>query len=272
MREGKNIFDLTGKVALVTGGSSGLGRGFCEALAEFGADVSLSHYDAEEQGANETAEYIQNLGRRSLVFKADVSNPDAVQQMVDETVAKFGRIDILINNAGINTKPVKIAEMPVEDWDKVLSINLRGVFLCTRAVLPQMIKQQSGNIINIASIGGIKAGYDLAQILPLANYSAAKAGVISLTKETAAEYSREGIRVNCIAPGWHRGTRLSQTWQNTAWQEEQRQKYEQLIKNGTAMGRRGEISELKGLVVLLASDASSYMTGQVLISDGGFCI
>jgi len=270
MKEGTNIFDLSGKVALVTGGSSGLGRVFCEALAEFGADVSLT-YNVDEKGARETAELIKNLGRQSLVIKANVNNPDVVQHMVDETVAKLGSIDILVNNAGINAKPAKIAEMAIEDWDKVLSIDLRGVFLCTRAVLPVMVKQKRGSIINIASIKGIRAFFELTEILPLAHYSAAKAGVISLTKETAVEYSRDGIRVNCIAPGWHRGTRLSRQWREEAWQEEQRQKYEDAISRITPMGRRGEISELKGLVVYLASDASSFMTGQVLASDGGIC-
>jgi len=266
----KNIFDLSGKVAIITGGGSGLGRLFCEALAEFGADISLC--DIDEKGAKETSELVENFGRQSLPIRADVNNPDDVKRMIDETVAKFGHIDILVNNAGINAKPAKIAEMPIEDWDRVLGVDLRGVFLCTRAVLPVMVKQKKGSIINIASVLGIRAFFEVGDIMPIAHYSVAKAGVISLTKETAVEYARDGIRANCIAPGWHRGTRLSSRWRETAWQEDQRKKYEEMIARITPMGRRGEPNELKGLIVYLASDASSFMTGQVLVSDGGLCV
>jgi NAD(P)-dependent dehydrogenase (short-subunit alcohol dehydrogenase family) len=270
MKEGKNIFDLSGKVAVVTGGGSGLGRLFCETLAEFGANISLC--DVDEKGAKETADLVKGLRQQSLPIKADVNNPDDVQHVVDETVAKLGSIDILVNNAGINAKPAKIADMPIGDWDRVLGIDLRGVFLCTRAVLPVMVKQRKGNIINIASVLGIRAFLEVGEIMPIVHYSVAKAGVISLTKETAVEYARDGIRANCIAPGWHRGTRLSSQWRETAWEQEHRRKYEEMIARITPMGRRGELSELKGLVVYLASDASSFMTGQVLVSDGGICV
>ena len=270
MTEVKNIFDLSGKVAIITGGGSGLGRLFCEALAEFGADISLC--DIDEKGAKETSDLLKKFGKRALPIKADVNNPVDVQHMVEETVTKLGRIDILVNNAGINAKPAKIAEIPIEDWDRVLGIDLRGVFLCTRAVLPIMVKQKKGNIINIASVLGIRAFFEVGEIMPIAHYSVAKAGVISLTKETAVEYARYGIRANCIAPGWHRGTRLSSQWRETSWNDEQRKKYEEMIARITPMGRRGEPSELKGLIVYLASDASSFMTGQVLASDGGLCV
>jgi NAD(P)-dependent dehydrogenase (short-subunit alcohol dehydrogenase family) len=269
MKEREDIFDLTGRVALVTGGSSGLGRVFCEALAEFGADIAIA--DLDEQGGRETADLLQKLGCSSLVIKADVSNANEVQRVVNETVAKLGRLDILVNNAGINAKPAKIAEISIDDWDRVLNIDLRSVFLCTRAALPIMVKQGKGCIINIASILGVNSIFEMAEIMPIAHYNVAKAGVISLTRETAVEYAKNGIRVNCIAPGWHRGTRLSSQWRDTAWQEEQRKNYEDMIIRVTPMGRRGELSELKGLVVFLASDASSFMTGQVLISDGGIC-
>jgi NAD(P)-dependent dehydrogenase (short-subunit alcohol dehydrogenase family) len=270
MKQGKGIFDLNGKVALVTGGGSGLGRLFCEALAEFWANISLC--DVDEKGAKETVDLIKRLRRQSLAIKADVNNPDDVQHLVDETVAKLGSIDILVNNAGINAKPAKIAEVPIDDWDRVLEIDLRGVFLCTRAVLPVMVKQRRGSIIIIASVLGIRAFFEVGEIMPIVHYSVAKAGAISLTKETAVEYARDGIRANCIAPGWHRGTRLSSQWREPAWQEEDRRKYEEMIARITPMGRRGEPSELKGLIVYLASDASSFMTGQVLVSDGGLCV
>lgn len=270
MKQGENIFDLSGRVALVTGGGSGLGRVFSEAMAEFGANVAIA--DVDEEGAKETAELVREFGQQSLVVKADVNNPDDVQHMVDETVAKLGSIDILVNNAGINAKPAKIADIPIEDWDRVLEIDLRGVFLCTRAVLPVMVKQRKGSIINIASVLGIKAVFEIGEIMPTVHYSVAKAGVISLTKETAVEYAKDGIRANCIAPGWHRGTRLTSQWREKVWQEDQRKKYEEMIVRITPLGRRGEPSELKGLIVYLASDASSFMTGQVLVSDGGLCV
>jgi NAD(P)-dependent dehydrogenase (short-subunit alcohol dehydrogenase family) len=269
MKERENIFDLSGRVALVTGGSSGLGRVFCEALAEFGADIAIA--DLDEPGGRETANLLQKLGRSSVVIKADVSNANEVQHIIDETVAKLGRLDVLVNDAGINAKPARIAEISIDDWDRVLNVNLKGVFLCTRAALPVMVRQGKGCIINIASIAGVNPIFEMAELMPIAHYTVAKAGVINLTRETAIEYAKDGIRVNCIAPGWHKGTRLSTQWRDTAWQDEQRKNYEDMIVRITPMGRRGELSELKGLVVFLASDASSFMTGQVLISDGGIC-
>jgi NAD(P)-dependent dehydrogenase (short-subunit alcohol dehydrogenase family) len=191
--------------------------------------------------------------------------------MIEVTTAKMGGIDILVNNAGINAKPARVAEIAVEDWDKVLGVDLRGVFLCTKAVLPLMVNQGKGSIINIASVLGTGAFFPMARVMPIAHYSVAKAGVISLTRQTAVEYAADGIRVNCIAPGWHRGTKLSSKWRDTAWREEQRKTYEETIAMITPMGRRGELGELKGLVVYLASDASNFMTGQVLVSDGGIC-
>jgi NAD(P)-dependent dehydrogenase (short-subunit alcohol dehydrogenase family) len=269
--KGENIFDLSGKVALVTGGSGGLGRLFCETLAEFGADISLTA-DKNVEGAKETAGLVKGFGRRSLAIRADVGNADDVERMVSETVATLGRIDILVNNAAINSGSAKIADMRIEDWDRVLAVNLRGAFLCTRAALPSMIKQGKGNIINIASIKGSRTFREVGEEMPIPNYSVSKAGMIMLTMETAVEYAREGIRANCIAPGWHLGTQLSNRWREGFWKQEQYRRYEEGILRVVAMGRRGDASELKGLIVYLASDASSYMTGQVLNSDGGACI
>jgi NAD(P)-dependent dehydrogenase (short-subunit alcohol dehydrogenase family) len=268
-RQKGGMFALAGRVALVTGGASGLGRVFCEALAEFGADVALA--DIDEVESRQTVALIDKLGRRSLALKADVSDPGEVQHMVNEVVAKLGTIDILINNAGIMVKATKIAEMAIEDWDRVMAVDLRGVFLCTRAVLPVMLRQRRGSIINIASVYGIRPLFEIAETNPNAHYAAAKAGVISLTKETAIEYARDGIRVNCIAPGFHGGTRLGR-WIQAAGQEERRKRYEETIAKTTPMGRRGDPTELKGLVVYLASNASSFVTGQIFISDGGISI
>jgi NAD(P)-dependent dehydrogenase (short-subunit alcohol dehydrogenase family) len=191
--------------------------------------------------------------------------------MVNEVVAKLGNIDILVNNAGIMAKATRIADMAIEDWDRVIAVDLRGVFLCTRAVLPVMLKQGRGNIINIASVYGIRPLFEMAQTNPNAHYAAAKAGVISLTKETAIEYAKDGIRVNCIAPGFHGGTRLGR-WIQVAGGEERRKRYEETIARTTPMGRRGNPTELKGLIIYLASDASSFVTGQVFISDGGISV
>jgi NAD(P)-dependent dehydrogenase (short-subunit alcohol dehydrogenase family) len=263
------LFDLGGKVALITGGASGLGRVFGEALAEFGSDVVIA--DIDEAAARETAAFIEKLGRRSLAVKVDVSRPDEVQRMADEAAARLGTIDILVNNAGITARGNRIAEMPVEDWDRVIAVDLKGVFLCTRAVLPVMVKQGKGNIINIASVYGVRPFFEIGQLKPNAPYAAAKAAVISLTKETALEYARDGIRANCIAPGWHRGTRLASLME-AAGAEEWLKRYEETLARTTPMGRKGDLAELKGLVVYLASDASSFVTGQVFISDGGVSI
>jgi len=262
------LFQLDGKVAMVTGGARGMGRVFCEALAEFGADIAIG--DINEEGALKTTELVRNFGRESLAVRADVSDPVDVQHLVEETVAKLGAIDILINNAGITTKANKVADMPIEDWDGVLAVDLRGVFLCTRAVLPVMIKQGRGNIINISSVYGIKPLFQTCESNPNAHYAAAKAGVVSLTKETALEYAQEGIRVNAIAPGFY-GGKLAQ-WRDSPGEEERRRKFEEAIAATTPMGRRGVPAELKGLILYLASDASSFVTGQVFSSDGGICI
>jgi len=269
MEQNRGIFNLSERVALITGGASGLGRVFCEALAEFGADIAI--VDIDEVEARRTSELIEKLGRRSLAIKADVSQPYDVQHMVDEVTAQLGTIDILVNNAGITARANRIADIPIEDWDRVIAVNLKGVFLCTRAVLPIMIKQKKGCIINIASVYGIRPLFEMTEINPNAHYSAAKAGVISLTKETALEYARDGIRVNCIAPGFHGGTKLGR-WIQAAGEEERRKRFEETIAKATPMGRRGNPIELKGLIVYLASDASSFVTGQVFISDGGISI
>jgi len=261
----KGIFDLSGKVALVTGGGSGLGRVFCQALAEFGADVACA--DINREWAEETVALIEEFGHRTSAIMADVSKPEDVQSMIAATVAELGSLDILVNNAGITTRPAKIHEMAIEDWDELMAINLRGVFLCMRAALPVMIRQQRGCIINISSVFGLVAVDP--EIASYCNYSAAKAGVVALTRQAAADYGRNGIRVNAIAPGWHRGTRLSARWRSE-WPPEREQRYYQLITEHTPLGRRGEASELKGLIVYLASDASSFVTGQVFAHDGGW--
>ena len=260
----KGIFDLTGKVALITGASRGLGRAFAEAMAEFGADVACAGRDQAK--LNETLKILGKYKHRNIAVQADVTREAEVRRMVNETVKKLGKIDIFFNNAGIARPPRPIHETPTEEWDAVIETNLRGVFLCLKHVLGAMVKNKSGSIINISSIAGLRA--EVPAVGPAA-YGAAKAGVILLTNIAAMEYARHNIRVNCIAPGMHK----SELGKNNPGPRPDPSAMEKMITEYCAaeipMGRIAEASELKGLAVLLASDASSYITGQVFIEDGG---
>jgi NAD(P)-dependent dehydrogenase (short-subunit alcohol dehydrogenase family) len=263
------MFDLSGKVALITGGATGLGKAFGEALAEFGADIVIG--DIDEATAQETAAQIEGMGRRSLVVKADVTRPAEVQHMVEAAVARFGTIDILINNAGVTAKGMRIHEMPLEVFDRVINIDLRGVFICTRAVLPVMLKQGKGNIINIASSYGLRPFFNICELKPNASYVTAKTGLIGLTRETAVEYARDGIRANAVIPGWFTGTKLTAATQGPEYASFAKQ-YDETVLRITPMGRKGSPDELKALVVYLASDASSFVTGQSFVIDGGITV
>jgi NAD(P)-dependent dehydrogenase (short-subunit alcohol dehydrogenase family) len=261
--ENKNSFNLTGRVALVTGGGRGLGRAFCEGMAEFGADVVCADYD--ETRGQETAELIRKYGHRAIAVKADVSSPNQVESLVRKAIDEMGTIDILINNAGITAQASKIFETPLEVWDRVIAVDLTGVFLCMRAVIPVMLKQKRGSIINISS--GSAFGGNRPGIVPPC-YGAAKAGVVNLTRVGAVEHARDGIRVNCIAPGFF-DTGLGALADSE--QEKRRIKlFQEVIDRDIPLGRQAQPGEIKGMAVFLASDASSYVTGQVFIPDGGF--
>jgi NAD(P)-dependent dehydrogenase (short-subunit alcohol dehydrogenase family) len=254
----KGIFDLSGRVALVTAGGHGLGREYCEAMAEFGADVVCSDINLER--AQETVKQIKRFGHKALAIECDVSKPDDVNLMVKQTLAEFHTIDILFSNAGIPNKLVKLHEIAVEDWERVMAVNLRGMFLCMRAVLPIMQKQKKGSIITTSSVAGLSVNGE--SFLNASPYGASKAGVIGLTKHVAVEYAKVGIRVNTIAPGVHR----------TGVVELAPEKLEQMenqIVKFIPMGRLASPIEIRGLAVYLASDASSYVTGQVFVEDGG---
>jgi NAD(P)-dependent dehydrogenase (short-subunit alcohol dehydrogenase family) len=261
----RGIFDLSGKVALITGASRGLGRAFAEAMAEFGADVACAGRD--EAKLAETLQIIGKYKHRNIAVKADVTKENEVRRMVDETVRQLGKIDIFFNNAGIARPPRPIHETPTEEWDAVIETNLRGVFLGLKYVLGAMVKNKSGSIINISSIAGLRA--EVPEVGPAA-YGAAKAGVILLTNIAAMEYTKDGIRVNCIAPGMHK-SELGKN--NPGPRPANIADMDRMIAAYCAaeipMGRIAEASELKGLAVLLASDASSYITGQVFVEDGG---
>jgi NAD(P)-dependent dehydrogenase (short-subunit alcohol dehydrogenase family) len=264
--EAATLFDLSGKVALVTGGASGLGRSFCRGLAAFGATVTCGDIDAA--GAEETARLIRASGGRSDAVPLDVSAPSSVETAAKHVIDTHGRIDVLVNNAGIATVPTRVHELPVEDWDRLFAVNMRGTFLCTKAVIPSMLAHRGGSIVNLSSILGM-SGYYPGFAATAVNYGASKAGVIGFTRQVALEYARENIRVNAIAPGWHGGTQLGRERRATATPESIEQ-FESAIARDTPMGRRGRPDELSGLVVYLASDASRYVTGQIFAHDGGW--
>ncbi len=259
------MFDLTGKVSLVTGAGSGLGRTFARTMAAHGA-VSLCA-DRDLGRAEETVTMITASGGRAAAFKADVSLPADVDAMFDRIKGEHRRLDILFNNAGVISVPKRTHEVTVEEWTQVLSINLTGVFLCTRGAIPLMLAGAGGSIVNIASavgLVGMYPGFPAAVV----NYAASKGGIVGLTRQVAAEYAKDGIRVNAIAPGFHAGTRLGEIRRATATPDDIKA-FEKLVHDSTPMGRMGRLEELEGLAIYLASDASSYVTGQVFAHDGG---
>lgn len=264
----KGIFDLTGKVVLVTGGSRGLGRAFSEAVAAFGANVVIA---ARDQGKiDETLGVLAKNKIRTLGISADVTKEEDIQRMVNETLKKFDRIDVLFNNAGTTRPHRPIHEEVIADFDFIINADLRSPFLVLRYVLPVMIKQNEGAVINVSSTAGLRA--EFPEIAPV-GYCAAKAGINVMTQIAALEYAKYNIRVNCIAPGIHhselgRGHGTS----STPPTPEEIAANEERLKRRLAdfpMGRYGDADELAGLAVLLASDASSYITGQVFVQDGG---
>jgi NAD(P)-dependent dehydrogenase (short-subunit alcohol dehydrogenase family) len=264
----KSIFDLTGKTALVTGGSRGLGRAYAEAVAAFGANVAIA---ARDQGKiDETLGILAKYKVKTLGISADMTKEEDIKKMVDETVKKFGRIDILFNNAGIGRPMYPIHETPIAEFDLVIATNLRGPYLVLKYVLPVMIKQNKGSIINTSSTAGLRA--ELPEIAGVA-YSAAKAGVNVMTQIAALEYAKYNIRVNCIAPGMHKSEiGHDNPRPNAPLSPQQMAAMQERMKTALAdipLNRLGEADELAGLAVLLASDASSYITGQVITQDGG---
>ncbi len=262
----EKLFNLAGKVALVTGAALGLGRSFAQTLAEAGADVAIADIDKEH--LDETEAILEATTRKVLKIVIDVSNPGDVARMVDKCVSNLGQLNIAVNNAGIITKPVRLHEMPPEDWNRVISVNLTGVFLCMQKEIEFMLKQgNGGSIINLSSVLGL-VGLD-PPLMPRVNYIASKHGVLGLTKQGAVEYAEHGIRVNAIAPSWFSGTSLSRDRNKVQTREEQDLREERIIAL-TPMKRRGRIDELQGLLLFLASDSSTYTTGQVFVSDGGW--
>ncbi|MGA2106625.1 MAG: glucose 1-dehydrogenase [Syntrophorhabdales bacterium] len=256
------MFDLSGRVALVTGGGSGIGRSMCEGLAENGADVAVA--DINEDGAKETVEMLGKYGYRAFAVKADVSKASEVENMVQQVVSKFGKLDIACNNAGGLFGRYRIHETPEELWDRIMAINFKGVFLCTKAEVTVMLKQGKGSIINTSSVGALLPG-DPGTMGSI--YDSAKAGVVCFSRKAAGEYGKEGIRINAIAPGMIMGTNFAAERRKSAPEAAAAKVAADLAK--MPLGRPGKADELKGIVVYLASDAASYTTGQLFVIDGG---
>ncbi|MBA4538111.1 3-oxoacyl-[acyl-carrier-protein] reductase [Bacillus aquiflavi] len=242
---------LAGKTALVTGASRGIGREVAIELAKQGANVAINYAGSKDK-ANEVVAEITSIGREAFSVQGNVSDNNSVVNMIKETINRFGALDILVNNAGI-TKDNLIMRMKEEEWDDVINTNLKGVFLCTKAVTRQMMKQRSGRIINIASVVGVSGNPGQA------NYVAAKAGVIGLTKTTAKELASRGITVNAVAPGF------ISTDMTDKLSEEIKHEMLKLIP----LARFGEATDIAKVVSFLASEDSAYMTGQTLHVDGG---
>jgi len=247
------LFDLTGRVAIITGGSAGLGRQMAEGLAEMGANLVLCARKKErcEQAAKE----FQSLGVETLALGCDVKDPASIPPVVDAAISKFGRIDVLINNAGTSWG-APVEEMRLEHWNKVIETNLTGTFLFAQAVGKFMVNQRRGKIINIASVAGIHGAPPEFQAI---GYHASKGGVIAFTKDLACKWGMHNIQVNAIAPGWF-PTNMSAVVI---------EKNKETFLRKIPMGRFGNEDDLKGAAVFLASDASNYVTGQVLVVDGG---
>ena len=257
---------MTDRKAIVTGGSQGLGEAMSYALAEAGADVAVV-VDKNIVGAQNVAENIKIKNRNALAVQANVSNAKDVDQMVKNVIKEFGKIDILVNNAGTN-KWMPTIDMTEEVWDYIVDIDLKGVFLCSQSVGREMIKKKKGSIINISSICGLVTNKinKKNESVPQVHYHASKGGVIMLTKALAAEWVNFNIRVNCISPGFF----LTPIVDN--FFKDHRELYDIEILHRTPMKRAGDPKELGPATVFLASDASSYMTGQNLIIDGGYTI
>jgi len=248
------LFDLSGKVAIVTGGATGIGRQMADGLAEMGADLVLCarHADRCEQAAEE----LSALGVRALGLRCDVRDPAEVQAVVDRTRSELGRIDILVNNAGTSWG-APAEDHPLDGWQKVIDVNLTGVFLFAQAAGREMIDQRGGKIVNISSVAGLLGAPP--ELMNAVAYNTSKGGVIAFTRDLATKWAQHGINVNAIAPGWFPSD------MSKALLEAQPDAF---LKN-IPLRRFGGADDLKGAVVFLASRASDYVTGQTLVVDGG---
>jgi NAD(P)-dependent dehydrogenase (short-subunit alcohol dehydrogenase family) len=249
---------LKGKVALVTGASSGLGRASALTFAREGAKIVVADIDAK--GGKETVQMIEKAGGEALFVKTDVSKEDEVEAMVNKAVQTYGRLDCVHNDVGIEELPTPFTERTEEQWNRVLDVNLKGSFLCMKHEIKYMVNQGGGAIVNTSSIFGLTGSPGLAA------YTASKHGIIGLTKAAAAEFGRAGIRVNCVCPGGMRGTAMYN--RIVAANPE----IPDMVREANPMGRDGEPEEVAEAVVWLCSDAASYVNGHAMSIDGGFAV
>ena len=243
----------------------GMGKRFAQVLAEAGANIAISARNKNR--LEETGEKLREYGGDVVCIPADVSKMSDVARMVDETISFLGKLDIAVNNAGIIHKPYRLHELPLGEWDRLFAVNLTGVFACMQREISYMLNAKQGSIINISSILGTTGL--LPEFMPRVSYVAAKHGLNALTKQAALEYAGEGIRVNGIAPGWFEGTDIAKerlAGKAADFYKERTQR----ILDRTPMKRRGRLEELDGLLLYLASEASSYVTGQTFLIDGGW--
>lgn len=247
-----NLFDLSGKVAIVTGSSRGLGKQYSLALAKAGADLVITELSADK--LEDLTKKIESLGRRACPLKLDVRDKNSIDDMVEAAYSHYGKIDILVNNAGCNIRKPAL-EVTWDDWNTVLDTNLRGSFFVAQAVAEKMVTQKYGRIINIGSVTCV-AGY-----AGLAPYGASRGGVKQLTMSLADDWGIHGITVNCLAPGWFKTTQNQILYQSKEWVA--------YLCDRIPLKRPGLPNDLDGAIVFLASDASRYITGQTLLVDGG---
>jgi NAD(P)-dependent dehydrogenase (short-subunit alcohol dehydrogenase family) len=249
----QDLFDLSGKVAIVTGTSRGLGQYFGRALAKAGADLVIT--SRKLSSLTEFKQEIESLGRKTLAVQMDVLSQSDIENMVRTAIKEYGKIDILVNNAGLNIRSPS-ADFSWEDWDTVLDTNLKGNFFCAQAVAKEMIKRKYGRIINMGSCTCV---FGMEGIAP---YTASRGGVLMMTKSLAAEWGKYGITVNVLAPGWFKTAQNAALYENKKWVE--------YITSRIPLNRPGQPHDLDGTVIFLASDASAYITGQIILVDGGF--
>ncbi|WP_027416134.1 SDR family NAD(P)-dependent oxidoreductase [Aneurinibacillus terranovensis] len=248
-----NVFDLSNKVAIITGGNRGLGRAMALALAEAGADIAI--IGRNEDLNQKVVQEIEDLGRKAIHFSTDLRSVHAIYQMVEEVEEKFKKIDILINNAGVSHTAFAF-EVTEQEWDEVMELNLKSLFFCSQAVGRKMAGQGYGKIINIASVAGAVGEVGISA------YTASKAAVINLTRSLALEWARYGVQVNAIGPAYIKTDMNAEQLENPKVLEK--------IVGKTPMRRLGQPTELSGAAILLASDASSFITGQTVFVDGGW--
>ena len=249
----QDLFDLSGKVAIVTGASRGLGQYFGRALAKAGADLVITSRTLSSLA--EFKQEIESLGRKALAVQADVLSQADIENMVRTAIEEYGKIDILVNNAGLNIRSPS-ADFSWEDWDTVLQTNLKGNFFCAQAVGREMIKRNYGRIINMGSCTCV---FGMEGIAP---YAASRGGVLMMTRSLAAEWGKYGITANVLAPGWFKTAQNAEMYENPQWIQN--------IKSRIPLNRPGLPNDLDGTVIFLASDASAYITGQIILVDGGF--